>query len=298
MNYLPGIGIELKKGDPGRLLGRLIAFARVDTDPGSPEGNPMAAMVLNGILAVQANYVTQRSIRDFFRHEFGISLERGIQDIIEQSRESGGLESALDPDLVRDKLESMKNIEFIPIPAKIAHFASEQEILARPDAEDVYYLGHFTSLSHAQLCVNSFPILYQARFREQEQRQVSAEIEEMLKGLETGPTEGNSSGASSAGIADFQGNLHEHLLRNLIPAMLHAAPDREEFAGAEREFRGFMKAFAYPADTEEIIRLARSDLTGSGKLARLELMVEKIEALQQEDFERLERIKQKLQGMQ
>src|SRR6185295_18386061 len=118
----------------------------------------LEALVRNGILAVQANYVDQRNIRDFFKKEFGISLEKGIQEVIEQAKETGGLEGALDPEAVKERLESMKNADFIPIPAKIALFSSEEEML-QGDA-DVFYLGEFTVLSHAHLCVNSFPIIY------------------------------------------------------------------------------------------------------------------------------------------
>ena len=99
-----GIKIELKKGNPNKLLGKLIAYATVDADVDESDGN-LGSMIRNGILAVQANYVDQRNIRDFFRNEFGVSLEKGIEEIIDQAKDSGGLESALDPEIVREKLE-------------------------------------------------------------------------------------------------------------------------------------------------------------------------------------------------
>ena len=81
----------LKKGDPERLSGRLIAYVRYERPADSPrapgeENSPLEALVRNGILAVTANYVEQRDIRDFFRKEFGISLEKGIEEVIEQAR--------------------------------------------------------------------------------------------------------------------------------------------------------------------------------------------------------------------
>ena len=129
MNF-PGLKVEVKKGDPNRLRGKLIAYVHISgrEESNSPmvenEAQPsLEALVRNGILAVQANYVDQRNIRDFFRKEFGISLEKGIEEVIEQARETGGLEGALDPEAVKERLESMKNADFIPIPAKVAFFS-------------------------------------------------------------------------------------------------------------------------------------------------------------------------------
>src|SRR5690606_28920335 len=107
---------ELKKGDPARLSGKLVAYVRYERPEGSPrapgeEASPLEALVRNGLLAVTANYVEQRDIRDFFRKEFGISLEKGIEEVIEQARETGGLEGALDPEAVKERLDSMKNAD-------------------------------------------------------------------------------------------------------------------------------------------------------------------------------------------
>jgi len=77
MSYSSGLNIKLKKGDPNKLKGKLIAYATVDQDINSGTGS-LGAMIKNGILAVQGNYVDQRNIRDFFQAEFGVSLEKGI----------------------------------------------------------------------------------------------------------------------------------------------------------------------------------------------------------------------------
>ncbi len=269
-------------------MGKLIAYATVDTD-GNNDGN-MKSMVQNGILAVQANYVDQRTIRDFFQAEFGLSLEKGLEEIIGQAKETGGLEGALDPEAVRDKLDSMKNMEFIPIPAKIIFFESEAEILERD--EDIYYLGHFKIISHAHLSVNSFPILYQAKFREQEHDQVSQEIEEMLSNFAEEESE------SAVNIHNFEGNIKEHLLTEIIPKMLYNIENKAEYEKAEDQFSNFMENFAYPEDTQEIINLIKSNLKNdSKKLNQLELMVEKIQALQNENYEELDAIKKKLKEL-
>jgi hypothetical protein len=288
MSQTPGLNIELKKGDPYKLKGRLIAYATVDPDISTGDGS-LGTMIRNGILAVQANYVDQRNIRDFFQAEFGVSLERGIEEIIEQARESGGLEGALDPEVVRDKLESMRNMEFIPIPAKIAFFDSEEQILEKD--EDIYYLGHFKIVSHAHLCVNSFPILYQAKFREQEHQAVSREIEEMLGEFESPKRQQKDS------ISNFKGDAKDYLLKKMIPKMLYNLANQEEYLKAENQFKSFMVDFAYPEDVDAIIKLVRSDLKDDNKLAKLELIVEKIQALQNENYEQLEIIKKKMEKL-
>ena len=282
-----GLGIVMKKGDPKKLSGRLIAYATV-SDSGD---NAHKAMVRNGLLAVQANYVDQRNIKDFFQAEFGVSLEKGIQEIIEQAKESGGLEGALDPEVVREKLESMRNMEFIPIPAKVTFFESEAEILGRP--EDVYYLGHFEIVSHAHLCVNSFPILYQAKFREQEHRSVAEEIEAMLGNLEKPSPSAPEESRDIGDINSFKGDIKTYLLKEILPGMIYNREDVNEFRSSEKKFKTFMKDFGFPQDTQAILSLARSNL--SDELSMLELLVEKIVALQQEDYIKLEEIKSKIE---
>ncbi len=306
MKLPTGLQIQLKKGDPEYLKGRLIAYVRIEGtgeeggsplsgDGESPEmgANPLSAMVRNGILAVQANYVDQRNIRDFFREEFGISLEKGIQEVIDQAKHTGGLEGALDPDAVKERLESMKNADFIPIPAKIAYFSSEEEMSAT-DA-DIYFLGVFTIISHAHLCVNSFPIMYQAYFREQEHRAVELEIATLLETIEnpksSTPSEGEGEGVK---IQDFEGDIQDHLLKDLIPRMIYSRGNDEEHGAALSQFKYFMSDFGYPDDTREIIELVETLHENPGRLRKLELMVAKIEALQNEDYEKLEVIKKEL----
>jgi hypothetical protein len=308
----PGMHIEQRKGDPKKLKGKLLAYVRIVGEEGGegPESfgagdiggtepsSPLNAMVRNGILAVQANYVDQRNIRDFFRVEFGISLEKGIQEVIDQAKETGGLEGALDPEAVKERLESMKNADFIPIPAKIAFFNSEDEMLAT-DA-DVFFLGHFTVISHAHLCVNSFPIIYQAYFREQEHRAMEKEIAALLgtienpKGKESVP----APEAESPKIQNFKGDLKAFLLKDLIPKMIYSLGDPSEYAKALLQFKDFMGDFGYPEDSQEIINLIESTPAHDAKaLRKLELLVAKVEALQQEDYVKLEAIRKEIKGL-
>jgi hypothetical protein len=286
---------EQKKGDPGHLRGRLIAYVRYERPadeapaPGD-EASPLEVLVRNGMLAVTANYVDQRNIRDFFRKEFGISLEKGIEEVIEQARETGGLEGALDPEAVKERLDSMKNADFIPIPAKVAHFSSEEEMLAQ-DA-DVYYLGEFTVLPHAHLCVNSFPILYQAYYREQEHRTVEKEISALLKTIE-------APRAGKAVAGPLPENWKQHLLTVLIPRVIYTRGQ----GGADHDksvadFRAFMDDFGFPEDAETVLTLIENTADfNAPTLRKIELMVSKVEALQSEDYERLEEIKRELSGL-
>lgn len=313
----PGIRIECRKGDPDRLRGKLVAYVRIQGPktsegpsagghyaPSEGEGfegdrgggaNPLSSMVRNGILAVQANFINQRTIRDFFREEFGISLEKGIQEVIDQARDTGGLEGALDPEAVKDRLESMKNADFIPIPAKIAFFSSEEEMLAG-DA-DVYFLGTFAVLSHAHLCVNSFPIIYQAFFREQEHRAVESEIAALLGTIEDPRAEARRKDGEAT-IQSYTGDLKAFLLTDLIPKMIYSLGDRSEYARALGQFRAFMGDFGYPEDMEEIVTLIESTPGHDARnLRKLELLVAKLEALQKEDYERLEEIRKELKGL-
>lgn len=306
--------IEQRKGDPEKLKGKLLAYVRIVPEEGSegPESfsagdvggtepsSPLNAMVRNGILAVQANYVDQRNIRDFFRDEFGISLEKGIQEVIDQAKETGGLEGALDPEAVKERLESMKNADFIPIPAKIAFFNSEAEMLAG-DA-DVYFLGHFTVISHAHLCVNSFPIIYQAYFREQEHRAMEREIAALLgtiedpKPKEAAPT-ADAPGAGPK-IQSYKGDVKAFLLKDLIPNMIYNLSDRPQYEKALYKFKSFMGDFGYPEDMQEIINLVESTPNHDARaLKKLELLVAKVEALQKEDYEKLEDIRNQLRSL-
>lgn len=307
MIHLPGMHLEQRKGDPDKLKGKLIAYVRIESDEGGPDSGPggdegggngstLAAMVRNGILAVQANFVDQRTIRDFFREEFGISLEKGIQEVIDQAKETGGLEGALDPEAVKERLDSMKNADFIPIPAKIAFFNSEAEMLGG-DA-DVYFLGRFTVLSHAHLCVNSFPIIYQAYFREQEHRAMEREIAILLGTIEDPRRkegEAGEGGDEAPRLQTYAGDVKAYLLKDIIPKMIYNLSDPPEYRKALEQFKAFMGDFGHPEDIQAIVNLIESTPSHDAKaLRKLELLVAKVEALQNEDYEKLEGIRDEL----
>jgi len=177
----------------------------------------------------------------------------------------------------------------------VAFFHSESEMFAQ-DA-DVFYLGVFTVITHAHLCVNSFPILYQAYFREQEHRGMEAEIAALLSVIEDPKSVATSAEKENPNLKaqSFQGDLKGHLLKELIPKMIYTLNDPTEYLEAKKQFRNFMGDFSYPQDLEEIITLIESTPTHDALvLKKLELLVAKVEALQKEDFVKLEEIRTEL----
>lgn len=129
------LNIVQKKGDPHRLDGRVTVYAIIDIDSSDLMNtkHPIGSMVHNGLLVAQGNFRDQNNLKDFLKSEMGISLEEGLGEGLAQLLEKmDGLESALDPQKLRERLENMDEIEdFIPTPAKIVPFHSEEELMAR-----------------------------------------------------------------------------------------------------------------------------------------------------------------------
>jgi hypothetical protein len=194
---------------------------------------------------------------------------------------------------VKERLDSMKNADFIPIPAKIAFFGSEAEMLAVE--ADVFFLGTFTVLSHAHLCVNSFPIIYQAYFREQEHRVMEREIAALLGTIED-PRKKDGEGEDNAPrLQTYPGDVKAYLLKDIIPKMIYNLSDPPEYQKALEQFKAFMGDFSHPEDIQAIINLIESTPSHDAKaLRKLELLVAKVEALQNEDYEKLEGIRNEL----
>jgi len=281
----PGL-FRFLQGDPNQLDGRLVAIAKLD--PPLSENHGGAAMVHNNLLVVQGNYRDQKTMADFFRTEFGLSMERGIEEMIDQARENGGLEGALDPEQVRDKLRSMGDSEFLPIPAKVIRLNSLEAASELPG--DVIYLGAFAEFQFAHMAVNALPILYQARYREQERERMRVEIEGMLERLVQLEPEG-----SEPDLVTFEGDVENHLLREMLPGMFYAAEASPEAILAEKRFRQFMAPHMYPQDVEAMVSLVPSVRHGQSQaLHHLELLVRKAVALQREDWKQLEVLRKEL----
>jgi hypothetical protein len=278
--------IEHKKGNSEHLDGRLTVYAILDIDPSEliSMKHPIASMIYNNLLVAQGNYRDQNNLRDFLKSEMNITLEEGLEDFIDKL---GGLESALDPQKLRDKIDNFDELEeFIPTPAKIVPFHAEDEIIAQEG--DVYFTGRFKNIGNAILSVNSFPILYQARFREQEIDKVRNEIELLISQIDTlGPPE---TSFATPGV-----NVEEKIMKEFIPNMLYCRKDPKVFSVAEKQFKVFMRGYQFKDDVEAIISIIANQAELTTKYFKLlELYAKKIFAVHNENYDVVEKLRQEI----
>ncbi|MGM0461994.1 MAG: hypothetical protein ACQEQ4_06190 [Fibrobacterota bacterium] len=281
---------EHKKGNPDKLSGLLTVYARINDSQEHAKGpaGRLGDMAPNGLLAAQGNYRDQNSLKDFLKQEFGSSFddEDGVKKFVEGL---GGIEGALDPDKFKDKLKELESMEdFIPTPAKMAVFSSEDEILR--ETGDVYYIGSFENSANANLAVNALTIMYQAKYRESQILSVRSEIDSMISQLESGGTYKTVS-ISDAEVHDVTGVL----LKKLIPELIHSYGNSELRRDVMEDIRLFLRWYEYPDDLDRIFALTDSTaLTGRDNTI-LELIVRKIAALGREDFDEAARMVKKIQ---
>jgi hypothetical protein len=276
------LDIEQKKGSPQRLDGRLTVYAVLDIDPSDllSMKHPIASMVHNGLLVAQGNFREQSNLRDFLKSEMGVSLEEGLEEFLEKL---GGLESALDPEKLKERIENIDEMEdFIPTPAKIVPFSSEQDVLSQEG--DVYYAGTFRNVGNAILSVNAWPILYQARFREQEITKVRHEIERLISQIEKKQVPREPFLTSDT-------TIEQKLLKEFIPNMLYCRREKKVFDAAEEQFRVFMKEYRFKEDGDAIVSIiaSPSELT-SKHFKLLELYAKKISKVWEENYLEAEKI--------
>lgn len=287
---MPILGIEQKSGDSEVLDGRLTVYARVEIEPGelASTSHPIASMVHNGLLVAQGNYKEQSSLRDFLKSEMGLSLEEGLAEFLEKL---DGLEAALDPQKLKEKMESMEDIQdFIPTPAKIVPFHAEEEVLGQEG--DIFYVGAFRNVANANLSVNSFPIIYQARFREQQTDRVRNEIEQLIAQVEKADVPETHYAAPGVDVA-------EKILKDFIPGMLYCRKDSKLFEGAARQFRAFLRGYPFPQDVENIL----STIGAAGDLTKqhynlLELYARKIAEVTRENFAEVDKIRKAIDELE
>jgi len=291
------LNVEKKKGNPEQLDGHVTVYAKIDIDPAEfiTMNHPVASLVHGGLLAVQGNYKEQSSLRDFLRTEMGISLDGGesgpddeLKDMIESM---DGLESALDPEKLRERLENMSELdEFIPTPAKVVPFHTEQEILDQPG--DVYFAGFFKKISNAVLGVNAIPIIYQALFREQQMMSLQNEIESLIGQVECAGVEPVIC-ISSPGV-----NPEEALLKIYIPSMLYQRVDAAGLRYAQKQFRDFMRTYRFKDDEEAVISLISNDKEpGAAEYKLLELYAKKIAMVHAERFAEVDGVCKEIEGL-
>ncbi|MDR2693249.1 MAG: hypothetical protein LBB74_03430 [Chitinispirillales bacterium] len=288
------LNVERKKGDPEHLDGRVIVYAKIDIDPAEfiTMKHPVASMVHGGLLAVQGNYKEQNSLKDFLISEMGIPLEgdglsEGLKEMIESM---DGLESALDPQKLRERLEDMGEFEeFIPTPAKVVPFHTEQEILEQPG--DIYFAGSFKKVGNAVLGINAVPIMYQAIFREQQMEHLQNEIDSLINQIEWNEP-------IPVTIATPGVNPEELLLKEYIPSMLYQRVDKAGFMKAQKQFRAFMTGYRFKDDVDAVISLISMDKEPKPVESKLlELYAKKISMVQTEDFSGLETVRREIEQL-
>jgi hypothetical protein len=276
--------IDQKRGNPDHLDGRITVYAAVDIDSSdllTGTNHPIASMIHNGLLVAQGNYKEQSSLKDFIQAEMGGSIENGLEEFIEQL---GGLEGAFDPEKLREKLHNLDDLkDFIPTPAKIVPFHSEEEILQQPG--DIFYVGRFKNIANANLSVNSFPILYQARFRESEIDMIRNEIEGMVALVE-------KIELPSGLIETSEINIEEKITKEFLPSLIYTRKDPAAFKNAVKKFRKFLNGYQVQEDIEKILWVITKpvELTPVHR-SLIELYTKKISEIRKENFSAVEKIK-------
>jgi hypothetical protein len=279
-------GIQQKKGDKDHLTGVITVYGILDIDPSEllSMKHPIVSTIYNNLLVAQGNYREQNNLRDFLKSEMNISLEEGLEDFLEKL---GGLESALDSQKLRDKIEHFDELEdLIPTPAKIVPFQSERDILN--EEGDVFFVGIFKNIGNAILSVNSFPILYQARFREQEIDKVRNEIEHLISQIDTlGPPEATF---STPGV-----NVEEKIMKEFIPNMLYCRKDPKVFSAAETQFKLFMRGYQFKEDVDAIVSIIQNQAELTAKYFKLlELYARKIFEVRKENYNEVEKLRHEI----
>lgn len=297
------INIDQKKGDPKALSGKMIAYAFVNQENEVFNSNsPINSMIQSGILAVIGEYNEQMNLNDFLKKEFGDDIDNNMNDLLSQINQIGNEDININIDDLKEKMKSFSGNEMIPIPAKIAFFSSEDEILAQE--ADIYCLGTFKIHSNAHLGVTSFPILYQAIFREQQSSNLEKEISSLLGDIETGKDSktsvkeisNNSMALTLNGtLNDYEGDLDQLLLNKILPKILFNLEHAQEFKLSIENLKKFMKPFPFPdAITDLIKNLEHYHQNGGQNNRKLELLCHKISALYTEEYEQLKTIQDEL----
>ncbi|MFP4521847.1 MAG: hypothetical protein ACLFQK_06845 [Fibrobacterota bacterium] len=271
-----------KKGDSKNLYGRITVYAQINPDADTT-GVPRQILdaISNGIIAAQGDYRKARNLTQFLKEELGLSFEAGIEELIKQAGDSGGIESAIDPALLKDRLKNMKKMEdFIPTPAKIVLFDNEENLMQ--EEGDIFYVGSFNNAGNANLAVNALPILYQAQFKEQHQNHIMKEINSLLMQAE-------ESALSRDNFRQHSEDLAKTILSEYIPKLVYSAQTGVGFEEAADNFRDFMGGYKYMDDIEKIIEYSR-DMSSSKNEMLAELYTRKADAFLKEDFAKVQEI--------
>jgi CRISPR/Cas system CMR-associated protein Cmr5 small subunit len=285
------LGIEQKKGDPNKLLGRLVVYAKIAPNADTNNGmGPLKDMIKNNLLAVSGEF-KDTSFKDFIHREMSSnSNSEGFAEFIEHLKEEGvDLPEGMDPESIRDRVQEITNMEIIPVPAKVIFYESEEEIL-KEDA-DIFYIGEFSQISQAHLCITSLPIFYQAMYREQVYTLEIKYIDDLLKQIETNGANTIISQSDTNVFDEFQslgtfmGDLFELLSLRVIPFLLAIELD-EDYEKNVAKFYSFMSSYPEIEDVVQMdhaLRSLRENHKNAKIRERLELISQKMSAVYQED---------------
>jgi hypothetical protein len=301
-------GIIQKKGNENNLCGKVIGYVKIPKDP---SGTPFDALVSpDGILAIQGDY---SKVPDFdsFRNNLQQSLPKSLQEI---------LKHILEDDEIKENLDKAKKIsfsvipqkgnerlgDFFPVPAQLVLFQSEEALLNEDG--DIYFLGEYASMSSAHLFLTGFPILYQARYREQMELQKEKEVDALLAEID-GEKQTNSVELESLAIhldgdlSNYNGNLLELLDTQVLPKIMYIIErnDAENFKAGINSFRRFMHPYPHQQDIEKMIFILQSinekKHPNTNDSKRLTLLCKKMSALHHEEFEVLPEIQKELDAV-
>jgi hypothetical protein len=295
-------GIIQKKGNENKLCGKVIGYVKIPRpEPGSGEETPFDALVSpDGILAIQGDYSKNQDFESF-RNNLQQSLPKSLQDL---------LKSILDDDEIRDSLDRAKKIsvsvipqkgrigDFFPVPAQLIPFQSEEALLSEDC--DIYFLGEFSSIGSAHLFLTGFPILYQAKYREQAELENEKEVDSLLSSIE--PSQ-NLTLCVEGELSSFKGNLLELLSAQVLPKIMYAIEenDNENFTANIAALRRFMRTYPHQQDIEKMISILQNrnekKRSNPSDSQSLELLCKKISALHHEEFEILPEIQRELEEL-
>lgn len=254
-------------------------------------------MVRNGLLVVLGDFQSQLNLEDFLRKEFKGEIGDGIEGLAQKLRELGeDIPEDLNGQDLKEKLEGISRMNIIPVPAKVVTFANEEAILN--ENADIFYMGEFHGVQHAHLAVTSFPILYQAMYREQLSRATQNDINILLDQVLSSPTTPSFDHLPAHGdpvilelketLKEYSGNLLELLMGTVVPNLVYNLTFPPEYRQSLQNFRNFMISYRFPEDVKSIEdALGKLRAGDHNQNQRLELLCRKISALHHEEFEKL-----------
>jgi hypothetical protein len=298
------MNVEQKKGNASAPHGKLTVYAKIAFDISEVtkdvDFSPLAEMLKSGFLVAQGNYRDQNSLRDFLKQELGTSLddEEGMKQFLEGL---GGIEGAIDPDKFKEKMNQLEKLdEFIPTPAKMTHFSSEEDILKQEG--DVFFAGTFENSANANLAVNAVTILYQSRYRESQIHQVRDQVDTLISEVESTIDTPNEIEAhineSTQNIESKDVHISEVILKQYIPDLIHSISKPSTRKVAEKKIRSYLANYPQLADVEKLITLTRVDHFSQVDVKLIELYSYKISYLFAEEFDEVAKIVKEIKKLE